>query len=83
MTHLAHYALLSVVVLVALNLAALALLVWRWWAEESYAREWDARREPERARMDAAMSEPTIHDAVALDMAAVDLSDEALARWLR
>ena len=55
--HLAHYALLSVVVLVALNLAALALMVWRWWAEESYAREWDARREPERARMDAALSE--------------------------
>jgi hypothetical protein len=59
MSTLAHYAFLSVVVLVALNLAALALMVWRWWAEESYAREWDARREPERARMDAAMSETT------------------------
>ena len=82
MATLAHYAILSAAVLVALNLAAVALLVWRWWAEESYAREWDARREPERARMDAALSETPIHDAVALDMAAVDLSDEALARWL-
>lgn len=58
MTTLAHYALLSAAVLVALNLAAVALLVWRWWAEESYAREADARREPERARMDAAMARP-------------------------
>lgn len=50
-------ALLVLAVIIAGNVAILAA----WFAyctiEESYAREADARRAPERARMDAAMAE--------------------------